>query len=141
MTTKEVQKIGRFRAYWNRNEGGVILTTEMTGNDGNGVHWRALLDGGNRSGGRMTWVVGRASGGGYNVQDCALAEGVRGITGAEGVDWHNPREWVALCKAAGWKMHLYDGAGACVLIPSERVAAEIAAEIEAERKAAGFGNN
>ena len=139
MTTKEVHKIGRNRAYWNRHGGGVILTAEMTGKDGNGVHWRALLDGGNRSGGRMTWIAGRAHGGGYNVRDCALAEGVRGITGAEGVDWHNPREWASLCASAGWTLYNYDEA--CVLIPSERVAGEIAAEIDAERKAMGFGNN
>lgn len=135
-----VQLRGRRRAYYNRNEGGIILTSELTGNDYNGVHWRALLDGGNRYDGRYHWVAGRACGGGYNVRACALAEAICGIIGPEiegaGYDfigWHNPREWAGRAKAHGWTLFIYGDEMAVVLIPSDEVAAKIKAEIEAER--------
>ena len=131
-----VQRIGRERAYYNRNNGGIIITAEQGRNDYRGVHWRALIDGGNIWNGRADWVAGRACGGGYDVRACALAEAVRGVTGIEGgmdgIDWHNPREWAEIARKNGWTLYYYDPV-AVVLIPGAEVAAKIKIEIDAGR--------
>lgn len=132
---ERAQKVGRNRAYYNREKGGVLITAEETKADYNGVHFRALVDGGNYWNGRLEWIAGRASGGGYDVRAAALAEAVRGVIGAQGgddgIDWHNFRSWPEIAQRCGWTLHTY-GEFAVVLIPGEKVAAEIKAEIDAE---------
>ena len=133
-----VQRIGRERAYYNRANGGIIITAEQGRSDYNGVHWRALLDGGNYYRGRAQWVAGRACGGGYDVRASALAEAVRGITGIPGgmpgIDWHNPREWAEIAGKNGWTLYYYDPC-AVVLIPGADVASRIKSEIDARQAA------
>lgn len=137
MTTKEVGRIARHRAYWNAKEGGIVFTAELTGNDRNGVHWRAVLDGGNRWNGRTKWVAGRASGGGYDVRAAAMAEAVRYAINDEAgaIDWHNVTSWPEIAKAHGWTLYRYGDETAVVLIPGPEACATIKAEIEAERSA------
>ena len=127
--TKQSQEIARKRAAWNRTGGGVLLTAELTGKDAGGVHWRVLVDGGNRYGGRVHWIAGRASGGGYDVRGAAMAEAVRGVcrVGADVVDMgasvHTWRERLA---PLGWSLLCWgNDCEALALVPSEAVAAEI----------------
>lgn len=125
---------------WNRGQGGIILTAENTTTSRTeGVAWRCLLDGGNPCRNRPQWVAGRASGGGYNVRNAALAEAINGIIGPEikdkGYDyigWHNEREWRERAALVGWILYYYETA--VVLIPTPDVAARIKAEIDAENK-------
>ena len=135
---ERAQRIGRERAYYNRHNGGVIVTADQGRSDGRGVHWRALVDGGNVWNGRADWVAGRACGGGYDVRAAAMAEAVRGITGIPGgmpgIDWHNPREWAEIAGKNGWTLYYYDPV-AVVLIPGAEVCERIAAEIDARRAA------
>ena len=134
--TAKVAAIGRKRAYWNRDKGGIILTTEYQGNDYNGVHWRVLLDGGNKYGGKVHWIAGRASGGGYNVRGDALAQAVRGVIGcndAEKIGWANSGEWAAAAAEMGWTLYIFGEESAVVLIPGAEVSDKIAAEIKAEQ--------
>ena len=128
-TLEKVHEIARKRAAWNRNGGGVLLTAENTGNDYNGVHWRVIVDGGNRWNGRVSWIAGRAMGGGYDVRGAAMAEAVRGIigAGADLIDWSTcPHTWRERLAPLGWSL-LYWGNDfeALALVPSEAVAAEI----------------
>ena len=135
---ERAQIVGRKRAYYNREKGGVLITAEQTKSDYNGVHWRALVDGGNCWNGKLEWIAGRASGGGYDVRAAALAEAVRGIVGTrggqDGIGWHNFREWPEIAQRIGWTLHTY-GDFAVVLVPGDAVAAKIKAEIEGEWRA------
>ena len=144
--TKKAQRVGRYRAMWNKDGGGVLITAKAGANNQNGVHWSALIDGGNYWNGRYQWVAGTASGGGYDVRAAAMSEAVEGIAGTElqelyksdeyykdscaRLGWHNRGQWVEILGRAGWTAYSWDD-GALALIPSD----EIAAKIEAERKA------
>lgn len=121
-----VPKIAQLRAA--TNSGGILLTVEQTKSDHNGRHYRTLLDGGNYCNGRALWVLGRASGGGYDVQAAALAEAVRAVIGGDAIRWHNRGEWQTIAQEAGWTLFVY-GDAAVVLIPSAQVAQQIMALI------------
>lgn len=132
MKIQDVHAEARRLAYWRRNDGGVIITLEYTGKDENGVHWRALIDGGHKHDGRLEWVAARKRGGGYDVRGEALALAIAGITQTE-PNFLTEESAKRAARDAGWVIYEYRGANTYILIPGEAVAKQIAAEIEAER--------
>lgn len=132
MKTKEVLAEARKLAYWRRNDGGVIITLEYTGKDENGVHWRALIDGGHWHDGRMEWVAARKHGGGFDVRGEVLASAIVGITRTE-PNFLTEESAMRAAREAGWVIYEYRGANTYILIPGEAIARQIAAEIEAEQ--------
>ena len=128
-TIRNSQSVAAKRAAWNRAAGGVLLTAEKTGSDHNGVHWRVLVDGGNRYEGKCHWIAGRASGGGYDVRGAAMAQAVRGVTGlsVDVIDWGSSvQAWRDRLAAHGWTLLTWGSDfEALALVPSEAVAAEI----------------
>ena len=131
MKTKDVCAEARKLAYYRRNEGGVIITLEYTGKDDiNGVHWRALIDGGHKRNGRIEWMAARKHGGGYDVRGEVLALAIAGITQTE-PDFFTEESAKKAARDAGWVIYEYYTANVYILIPGEAVAKQIAAEIEA----------
>lgn len=127
--TQHAQNVGRARAYYNRHNGGIIITAKEGRANYNGVHWSAVIDC------NADWIGGRASGGGYNVRAAAMAEAINGIASelanlpGEGLGWHNVRQWGPLADLAGWHLTVYGDAAAATLWPAEDVAENIAAEL------------
>jgi hypothetical protein len=128
--TQHAQTVGRARAYYNRNNGGILITAKQGRSDYNGVHWSAAIDC------NADWIGGRASGGGYNVRAAALAEAINGIITetaglpGEGIGWHNYNNWKFLAAEVGWSLTVYGDADAVTLWPLSEVADKIAAELK-----------
>lgn len=127
--TQHAQSVGRARAYYNRHNGGIIITAKEGRANYNGVYWSAVIDC------NTDWTGGRAHGGGYDVRAAAMAEAINGIAAeiaglaCEGLGWHNVNQWQALASAAGWHLTVYGNAAAVTLWPLEKVAENIADEL------------
>lgn len=136
---QEAQRVARWRAFWNRNGGGVLLTP-IGGKTQCGVAWRCLVDGGNRWGGRYRWVAGSAHGGGYDVRGAAMAVAVRGIVAPElegintRLDGGNRGHWREVLAEIGWTCYDYGEDASIILIPMAKVAEKIGDEIVKEQE-------
>lgn len=131
--------VARARAAWNKDRGGVLLTGQFLKNDKDGSHYRVLVDGGNKYHGKVQWVLARANGGGYSLEDEGMASAVAAVLGVKcGSDpceinydtWGS--NWRDVAKANGWTLLDWGApAGNIALIPSDEVAKKILEEYRA----------
>lgn len=132
MKTEKVARIARCRAAWNKDHGGVLLTGEYGRSDHNGSHYRVVADGGNEYNGRKQWILSRASGGNYCLEDAAMSVAVALVLGVGvGPDEDDIHEsswngnWEKVARMKGWTLYSWEAANTVVLIPNETVAKEI----------------
>ena len=133
---KPIALIARARAAWNKDGGGVLLTGEYTKSDHNGSHFRVLVDGGNVYDGKKHWIIARASGGGYALNDEAMAEAVslvlgipRGYKDSEVHYSAWNANWSKIAKENGWTLYSWENANTVVMIPNAEVSQKIIEEI------------
>ena len=136
---KPVALIARARAAWNRLNGGVLLRGEFGKCDHNGNHFRVLVDGGNFHRGRVQWVIAKASGGGYSLEDEAMATAVASVLGVEcgygdgDVHYNDYAEdnWKKVAKANGWTLLSWKGDYVIAMWPDEATAKKVLEEYRA----------
>lgn len=128
--------IARARAAWNKDRGGVLLTGQFLKDDKDGSHYRVLVDGGNKRHGKVQWILARAHGGGYSLDDEGMASAVAAVLGVKcgsgpgEINYDNwGSNWRDVAKANGWTLLDWDApAGNIALIPGDEVAKKILQE-------------
>ena len=130
--------VARIRAAWNKDGGGVLLTGEYGKCDHNGSHYRVVVDGGNEYHGRKQWVISRCNGGGYALNDEAMASAVAQVLdvplGFKEDEVHNNSwgaNWKEIARKHGWTLYEWECANTVVMIPDEETAKNIKKEQDA----------